>query len=110
MAAVAKSSIQVEDLSKYPFGRRDLALIVDKSVKFSDIAVIAQKQAKKLLKSVNLFDVYENEEHIGKGKKSYAVSFIIQDATKTLKDKDVEKLMKKLISTYERQLNATIRK
>lgn len=110
MAAVAKSSIQVEDLSKYPFGRRDLALIVDKSIKFSDIAVIAQKQAKKLLKSVNLFDVYENEEHIGKGKKSYAVSFIIQDSTKTLKDKDVDKLMKKLISTYERQLNATIRK
>lgn len=110
MAAVAKSSIQVEDLSKYPYGRRDLALIVDKSIKFSDIATIAQKQAKKLLKSVNLFDVYENEEHVGKGKKSYAVSFIIQDPTKTLKDKEVEKLMKKLISTYERQLNATIRK
>jgi phenylalanyl-tRNA synthetase beta chain len=110
MIAVEKSSIQVEDLSKYPFARRDLALIVDKSTKFIDIASVAQKQAKNLLKEVNLFDVYENEEHVGKGKKSYAVSFIIQDPTKTLNDKEVEKLMNKLISTYERQLNAMIRK
>ena len=87
MKALSKSSITVEDLSKYPFTRRDLALIVDKSTKFSDIAAIAQKQAKQLLKNINLFDVYEHDEHIGKGKKSYAVSFILQDPTGTLKDK-----------------------
>jgi phenylalanyl-tRNA synthetase beta chain len=105
-----KATTKVEDLSKYPYVRRDLALIVDKSVNFSDIASIAQKQAKKLLKKVNLFDVYENEEHVGKGKKSCAVSFIFQDNEKTLKDKDVEKLMGKLIKSYEYQIGATIRK
>jgi phenylalanyl-tRNA synthetase beta chain len=110
LKAARKAKIFVEPLSKFPFTRRDLALIVDKSVNFSDIATIAKKQAKKLLKDVNLFDVYENEEHVGKGKKSCAVSFIFQDADKTLKDKEVEKLMNKLIKTYEHKLGATIRK
>jgi len=110
LKAAGKAKIFVEPLSKFPFTRRDLALIVDKSVNFSDIAAIAKKQAKKLLKDVNLFDVYENEEHVGKGKKSCAVSFIFQDVEKTLKDKDVDKLMNKFIKSYEYQLGAKIRK
>ncbi len=110
LKAIKKSTIHTEDLSKHHHTRRDLALVVDKSIKFSDIAVIAQKQAKKLLQEVNLFDVYENEEHLGKNKKSCSVSFILQDKEKTLKDKDVDKLMNKLIRSYEHQLNATIRK
>ena len=110
LKAAQKSQTKVEDLSKYPFIRRDLAVVVEKTVNFGDIAAIAQKQGKKLLKSVNLFDVYENEEHIGKGKKSYSVSFIFQDNDKTLKDKEVEKLMNKLIKSYEYQIGATIRK
>lgn len=105
-----KSKIHVQDLPKYPFVRRDLALVLDKAVSFGDVVKIAKKQAKKLLKDVNLFDVYENDEQIGKGKKSCAVSFIFQDEQKTLKDKDIEKLMNKLVKTYEIQLNATIRR
>ncbi len=105
-----RGSIKSKELSKYPSVRRDLALVIDKSVNFKDIASIAAKNAKKILTNVNLFDVYESEERLGKGKKSYAVSFVFQDAQKTLKDKEVEKVMKKLISTYERQLGAMIRK
>ena len=83
---------------------------VDKNINFDDIAAVAYKNAKKILQDVNLFDVYENEERLGKGKKSYAVSFVFQDDSKTLKDKDIEKVMGKLIKTYEHKMNAVIRK
>ena len=89
--------------------RRDLALVVDNSVKFSDIAAIAAKSGKKLIKDINLFDVYINEEQLGRDKKSYAVSFVFEDPTKTLVDKDVDKVMQKLIKSCEAQLGATIR-
>ena len=69
---------------------------IDNSVNFKDIAEIANKTGKNILKDVNLFNVYENEEKLGKGKKSYAVSFIFQDPSKTLKDKEIEKIMNKL--------------
>lgn len=110
LKAASKVTIHTTDLAKYPYVRRDLALIVEKSVNFESIAGIAQKQAKKLLQSVDLFDVYENEEHVGAGKKSCAVSFVFQDPDKTLQVKEVDKLMQKLVKSYEHQLGALIRK
>jgi phenylalanyl-tRNA synthetase beta chain len=86
-----------------------LALVVDNSVKFSDIAAIAAKSGKKLIKDINLFDVYVNEEQLGADKKSYAVSFIFEDSSKTLVDKEVDKVMQKLIQSCQSQLGATIR-
>lgn len=103
-----KNTVKV--ISKYPSMRRDLALVVDKAVKFEDIQKIATKVDKKLLQEINLFDVYTNEEHLGKGKKSYAVSYLFEDVTKTLNDKEVDKVMKKMIGSYEHQLGAEIRK
>lgn len=108
--ALKKAKVLFQEIPKYPSVRRDLALVIDKNINFDDIAAVAYKNAKKMLQDVNLFDVYENEERLGKNKKSYAVSFIFQDETKTLKDKEVEKVMDKLIQTYEKQLNAVIRK
>jgi len=108
--ALKKYKIEVTELSKFPSIRRDLALVIDNSVNFKDIAEIANKAGKFLLKDVNLFNVYENEEKLGKGKKSYAVSFIFQDPSKTLKDKEIEKIMNKLIETYEGKLGAVIRR
>ncbi|MEM9545466.1 MAG: phenylalanine--tRNA ligase subunit beta [Bacteroidota bacterium] len=99
----------VSEISKFPSVRRDLALVVDKHVKFEDIQKLATKADKKLLKGINLFDVYTNEKHIGKGKKSYAVSYLFEDATKTLNDAEVDKVMKKLIGSYTHQLGAVIR-
>ena len=105
-----KHTMTVKDLNKFPVVRRDLALVVDKSVKFSDIARIANKVGKKMLKNVNLFDVYENEKQLGAGKKSYAVSFIFENKERTLKDKEVDKIMTQLIAQYEAQLGALIRR
>ncbi len=110
MDAVAKQKINYREVGKFPSVRRDLALIVENSVKFSDIAAIAGKAGKGLLKDVNLFDVYENEQAVGKGKKSCAVSFVFEDAAKTLQDKDVEKIMDQLIREYETKLGALIRR
>ncbi|MEL6719975.1 MAG: phenylalanine--tRNA ligase subunit beta, partial [Bacteroidota bacterium] len=105
-----KSKLVVEEPGKYPSTRRDLALVVAQSVKFQDIATLAQKTGKKLLKAVNLFDVYENEEQLGANKKSYAISLTFEDVEKTLKDKEVDKVMNKLIGQYEQQLGAVIRR
>ncbi|MEL7020436.1 MAG: phenylalanine--tRNA ligase subunit beta [Bacteroidota bacterium] len=110
MKALKNHRIKVTDLVKYPSMRRDLALVIDNSVKFSDIVAIARKTGKKLLKDINLFSVYENAEQLGEHKKSYAVSFVFEDPNKTLKDKEVEKIMNKLISDYENKLGAIIRR
>lgn len=108
--SLKKSKVVFQEIGKYPSVRRDLALVIDKNINFDEIAEVAFKNAKKILQDVNLFDIYENEERLGKGKKSYAVSFVFKDNTKTLKDKEVEKVMSKLIKTYEHKLNAIIRK
>jgi phenylalanyl-tRNA synthetase beta chain len=108
--ASAKNRIEVTDISKFPKVRRDLALVIDEDMKFGAIETIARKTEKKILKEINLFDVYKNKEHLGEGKKSYAVSFEFQDENKTLKDKDVDKVMNQLISKYEQELGAVIRK
>ena len=110
LKAIKKNKIQFKALTKYPSVRRDLALVIENNINFAQISAIAKKQGKKLLKEINLFDVYENEEQLGAGKKSYAVSFVFEDPDKTLKDKEVEKIMKKLIYIYENDLGAIIRR
>ncbi|MEM9990386.1 MAG: phenylalanine--tRNA ligase subunit beta [Bacteroidota bacterium] len=108
--ALQNHKIVINEPSKYPSMRRDLALVVAESVKFQDIVSIARKIGKKLLTDVNLFDVYQDAERLGTGKKSYAVSYQFEDAEKTLKDKEIEKVMNKLIHQYEQKLGATIRR
>lgn len=110
LKALKKHKIEYTALNKYPSVRRDLALVIEQSVKFNEIIAIAKKTAKKLLTDINLFDVYENEEQLGKNKKSYSVSFTFEDSTKTLKDKEIEKVMNKLITSYESKLGAIIRR
>lgn len=90
--------------------RRDLALIIDKKVKFAEIELIAKKSDKTLLKQIALFDVYENEKQLGRDKKSYAVSFIFENNEKTLQDKDIDKIMEKVIVQLEEGTGALIRK
>jgi len=106
---VKTDSVKFSEISRYPEVRRDLALLLDKQVKFSDIEALALRNGKGILRAVNLFDVYEGEK-IEAGKKSYAVSFTIQDDNKTLTDSDIEKLMKRLTEVFEKELGAVIRK
>ncbi len=106
---VKPDSVKFSEISRFPEVRRDLALLLDKSVKFIDIETLAYKNSKGMLRSVNLFDVYEGEK-IESGKKSYAVSFILQDDHKTLNDNDIEKFMKRLSEVFEKELGAVIRK
>ena len=104
-----KESFKSTEISKFPTVRRDLSLVIDKAVKFSDIVKIANKTNKQLIKEINLFDVYEGDK-IDRNKKAYAVSFNLLDTEKTLTDKDIDKLMTALISNYEKELSAVIRK
>ena len=97
-----------KEIPKFPEVRRDLALVVDKNVTFADIERVAYATEKKLLKHVGLFDVYEGKGIVA-GMKSYAVSFILQDAEKTLNDKQIESVMEKLQKNLENQLNAKLR-
>ncbi|MEL6274413.1 MAG: phenylalanine--tRNA ligase subunit beta, partial [Bacteroidota bacterium] len=93
-----------------PSVRRDLALVVDKKVTFSDLATAARKAEKKLITAINLFDVYENEEQLGENKKSYALSFIFENPERTLTDKEIDKSVNRLISTFTAQLEAEVRR
>ncbi|WP_159520952.1 phenylalanine--tRNA ligase subunit beta [Sunxiuqinia indica] len=96
------------ELSKYPEVRRDLALLLNKDVQFGQIRDLAFKVEKKLLRSVDLFDVYEGKG-VPEGKKSYAVSFTLRDDEKTLKDKQIDKIMQKLIFLFDKELDAKLR-
>ena len=98
----------INDLPKFPEVKRDFALLVDKSVKFADLAKASLDAEKKLLKAVNLFDVYEGK-NLEAGKKSYALSFILQDAENTLKDKQIEAIMAKLQKIFEDKFGAKLR-
>lgn len=109
LKALKKHKIDFAELNKFPTIRRDLALVLDTKVKFSEVQAIAKKTGKKLLKSTNLFSVYQDESKLGAGKKSYAISLVFEDATKTLKDKDVEKVMRQMIQQFEQKLGAIIR-
>ena len=86
-----------------------MALVINDSVTFQDILAVTQKTEKKLISDIQLFDIYRNEEQLGAGKKSYAVKFTFQDDSKTLKDKDIDKVMQQLIKNFEAKLTAQIR-
>ena len=98
----------ITDLPKFPAVKRDLALLVDTSVCFADLLAAARQVEKKLLKNVYLFDVYEGK-NLESGKKSYALSFILQDTENTLKDNQIEAIMQKLQKTFEQKFNAKLR-
>ncbi len=108
MKAVKNSVVTYKEISKFPAVKRDLALLLDKKVQFADIEKIAYETEKKLLKSVELFDVYEGK-NLEAGKKSYAISFLLQDEAATLNDKQIDKVMQKLIANLQNKLGAQLR-
>ena len=99
---------QYKAVSKFPEVRRDLALVLDTHVRFEDLKKLAFETEKKLLKAVGIFDIYQGEK-IPEGKKSYALSFILQNREKTLNDKVIEKTMKKIITAMEQNFKAELR-
>ncbi len=105
---VLNTKIKYSEVSKFPSVKRDLSLLIDKEVTFKELNTIAKQTETKILKSVNLFDVYVGDK-LPEGKKSYALSFILEDNTKTLTDKYIDKVMNKLISSYETKLGAEVR-
>ena len=106
--ATRKHHISYSELSKYPEVKRDLALLVDRKVTFAQLRQIAFATERKLLKSVALFDVYEGDK-LPEGKKSYALSFVLEDKSQTLTDKAIERVMNNLQMQFERQAGATVR-
>ena len=108
MKVVRKNNVLYTEISKYPAVSRDLALLIDKNVEFEQIEQVARQTEKKLLKKVELFDVYEGK-NLPEGKKSYAVNFILQDETKTLNDKQIDAMMNKLITNLKNKLGAELR-
>ena len=108
MKVIKKNEVLYTEISKFPAVSRDLALLVDNSVEFAQIEQIARQTEKKLLKKVELFDVYEGDK-LPAGKKSYAVNFILQDEEKTMGDKQIDAIMQKLITNLKKQLNAELR-
>ena len=108
MKAIRSVKISYKEISKFPAVKRDLALLLDKNVQFAEIEKIAYETEKKLLKEVELFDVYEGK-NLEAGKKSYAVSFLLQDESQTLNDKMIDKIMSKLVKNLEDKLGAKLR-
>lgn len=104
-----KNKIVYKEISKYPAVRRDLSMLIDKSVNFGQLKQIAQRSERKLLQDVSVFDVYEGDK-LPAGKKSYALSFILQDDEKTLTDKAIDSIMQKIIYNLQKEAGAEIRK
>jgi len=109
ISLLQKTESFYKEIPKFPSVRRDLALILDKQVKYAAVEAAVKTVKSPLLQDVNLFDVFESEK-LGNNKKSYAVSFTFQDAQKTLTDKEIDAVMEKLIKTFQAQLQAEIRK
>lgn len=107
-ALVKRDKVSFSELPKFPAVRRDLALLLDEGVSYADLRAAAFKQAKKLLRQVGLFDVYRGDK-IPAGKKQYALSFVIQDPERTLTDQDTERLMERLLSTFQKDFGAQLR-
>ncbi len=105
---VKRDKVTFAELPKYPEVRRDLALLLDESVQYADLLASAKRAAKKLLKSVTLFDVYRGDK-IPAGKKQYAMGFILQDRDHTLTDAEVEKTVSKLLATFTGEYGAVLR-
>jgi len=110
LRVLPRKPVQVSTPGRYPTVRRDLALVVDTDVAFADIERISRKAAKKLLTEVNLFDVYRNADQLGVEKKSYAVSFLFESDTRTLNDKEIDKLMGGIEGSLSKQLGAEVRR
>ncbi|MEI8085400.1 MAG: phenylalanine--tRNA ligase subunit beta [Paludibacter sp.] len=108
ISELSNKNVRYTEISKYPEVKRDLALLIDKNVTYAEIEKIAFETERKLLKKVNLFDVYEGK-NLEAGKKSYAVSFLLQDDTKTLTDSQIDGIMKKLQLNFETKLGAKLR-
>ncbi|HVV55152.1 MAG TPA: phenylalanine--tRNA ligase subunit beta [Mucilaginibacter sp.] len=109
LGSVRKNKIVYREVSKFPAVRRDLSMLVDKATKFRQLQQIAQRSERKLLKDVNVFDVYQGDK-LPEGKKSYALSFTLQDEEKTLTDKAIDAVMQKLIYTFEKEAGAEVRR
>ena len=103
------SKTKYSEVNKFPNVRRDLALLIDKDIEFSKLKSLAKQTEKKLLKSVNLFDVYEGNK-LPKNKKSYALSFILEDKENTLTDSQIDEVMDKLINVFKQKVGAEVRK
>ena len=104
----AKAKTKFADLPKTLPVRRDLALLVDSDVTYADIKKVVEQSERHLLRGVNLFDVYEGK-NLEAGKKSYAISIILQDDVKTLQDKQIDAVMNKIIANLEKQVGAKLR-
>jgi phenylalanyl-tRNA synthetase beta chain len=100
--------LKYKEIAKYPEVRRDLSLVIDKSVTFDQIRAITNKTERKLLKNINVFDVYQGDK-IEQGKKAYAISYILQDENQTLTDQQIDNTMQRLIEAYKSELGAVIR-
>lgn len=103
-----RAGFEAHSLPKYPEVKRDLALLIDKEVSFARIQEVARNTERKLLRRVELFDVYEGK-HLPEGKKSYAVSFYLRDDNRTMSEKQIESIMNKLIQAMDKQLGASLR-
>jgi len=108
LSLVGKTKLKFTEIPKFPAVRRDLALLLDKTVTYKELEELAFNAERKLLKDVNLFDIYEGDK-LEAGKKSYAVSFMLQDEEATLNDKQIDNVMQKLIKTYTEKLGAVLR-
>ena len=108
LSLIGKTKLEFTEISKFPAVRRDLALLLDKKITYKELEELAFNAERKLLKSVNLFDIYEGDK-LEKGKKSYALSFLLQDEETTLNEKQIENVMQKLIKTYFEKAGATLR-
>ena len=106
--ATKKQRIQAEELSKYPEVKRDLALLIDSSVEFATLREVALQAERKLLKRVSLFDVYEGDK-LPQGKKSYALSFVLEDKSRTLDERTIEKVMANIQRQLEQRCGAVVR-
>ena len=108
LALIGKNKLEFKEIPKFPSVRRDLALLVDKKVTYKELEEIAFNTERKLLKDVNLFDIYEGDK-LEVGKKSYALSFSLQDDEATLNDKQIDNVMQKLIKNYTEKVGASLR-
>ena len=106
---LSQKDFKYEEVSKFPEVRRDLSLVIDKNITFEEIKKVALKQENRLIRNINIFDYYEGE-NIGKNKKAYALSFILQEKTKTLTDIIIDKTMERLMRAFKKELGAVIRK
>jgi len=108
MKLIKNNKVVFEELPRFPEVRRDLSLVIGKDIRFEKIKLIAQKTEKKLLRDINLFDVYEGDK-ISNDKKAYAMSFILRDAEKTLTDMEVDQIMQRMVKAFEVEVGAQIR-